>query len=95
MLRHKKIVLVVAVISAAATLGLFWRYSDRGPTSEEFRVYDAFLSRLAVDGHLQTGNGTSLQQRDRPVEPQPVRLERLIGWWAATREFLHGTRSEL
>ena len=54
--RHKRNVGVVALTSVAvlvATIGLFWRYSDPGPTSEEFRVYRGFLIRLAADGHLQ------------------------------------------
>jgi len=34
----------------------FWRYSERGATSEEFRVSGAFLGRLAADENLQQNN---------------------------------------
>jgi hypothetical protein len=56
MLCHTRNLVVVALISVAvltATVGLFWRYSDRRPTREEFRVYDGFLSRLASDEQMQ------------------------------------------
>jgi hypothetical protein len=59
MLRQKKNLVVIALMSVAvlaAMVGLFWRYSDHRPTSEEFRVYGGFLNRLAADGHLQRNN---------------------------------------
>jgi hypothetical protein len=57
MFRHKRIAIVVAVISVAVLTAMyFWRCSDHGPTSEEFRVYGAFLGRLAGDENLQQNN---------------------------------------
>jgi len=45
---------VVVVIGVAAlTAGWYvWKYFGAGPTSEEFRLYDAFLTRLASEGYL-------------------------------------------
>ncbi len=55
MLRYKKAAIVnVAIVatSLAATCYVWW-YFDRGPTWEEFRVYDAFLSHIASDYGLR------------------------------------------
>ena len=53
--RHKWTLLflflaAIAVVLMAAVVYLL-RYSDRGPTSEEFRVYSALLDRLGADEH--------------------------------------------
>jgi hypothetical protein len=70
MLRYKKEAIVVVAIAATALTATWyvWRYFDGGPTSEDFRVYDAFLNRLASDGGLQQNSfaleGTTLKLSD-------------------------------
>jgi hypothetical protein len=55
--RYKKAAIIVVATAVAALMATRYvlRYPDGGPTSEEFRVYDAFLNRLTSDGHLRQG----------------------------------------
>ena len=52
--RQKWALLFVAAIAVASMVTVVYlsRYSDRGPTSEEFRVYSALLDRVRADEHV-------------------------------------------
>jgi hypothetical protein len=53
--RHKwnLLFLAAATMVAMVTVAYLWLYHDRGPTSEEFRVYSSLLDRFDADEHLR------------------------------------------
>ncbi len=53
--RHKWNLLSLAALAMVAmvTVAYLWLDYDRGPTSEEFRVYSSLLDRFAADEHLR------------------------------------------